>query len=120
MIGAGHDRCGVVRDCPLGTGEDRYVWHGSGTGRRGPTWLRPVAMVASSGDGRGPCVITTSLVGNSRMACSSVLREPTQLMTMRRWAVGQTGRHRYQCLRASPVYSKTQNLGGLLATPSSR
>jgi hypothetical protein len=33
VIGAGHGHCGVVRDCPLGTGQDRHVWHGSGTAK---------------------------------------------------------------------------------------
>jgi putative transposase len=28
---AGHGHCGVVRGCPLGTGQDRHAWHGSGT-----------------------------------------------------------------------------------------
>ena len=29
--GAGRGRCGVVRDCPLETNQDRCEWHGSGT-----------------------------------------------------------------------------------------
>jgi hypothetical protein len=29
--GAGRGRCDVVHDCPLGTGQDRCEWHGSGT-----------------------------------------------------------------------------------------
>jgi hypothetical protein len=29
--GAGRGRCGVVRDCPVGTSQDRCEWHGSGT-----------------------------------------------------------------------------------------
>jgi hypothetical protein len=31
VIGAGRGRRDVVRGCPLGTGQDRYEWHASGT-----------------------------------------------------------------------------------------
>jgi hypothetical protein len=31
VIGAGHGRCGVVPECPLGTGHDRCEWHDGGT-----------------------------------------------------------------------------------------
>jgi hypothetical protein len=55
--GAGRDRCGVVRDCPLGTGQDRCEWHGSGTasendhrsiGARPVTWA--IGCAGWSGD----------------------------------------------------------------------
>jgi hypothetical protein len=54
--GAGHGRCGVVRGCPLATGQDSCEWHACGTAgstrmasgcrrrlqmsrRRGPPWM---------------------------------------------------------------------------------
>ena len=33
VAGCGH--CGVVRECPLGTGQDRCEWHASGTASEG-------------------------------------------------------------------------------------
>ena len=45
VIGAGHDHCGGVRDCPFGTGQDRYEWRGGGTAPRPPRLLRALVSV---------------------------------------------------------------------------
>jgi hypothetical protein len=56
--GAGRGRIGIVRGCPLGTGQDccgmARWWHG----RRGRPWLRPGSDGAGFGDGRGPSSAT--------------------------------------------------------------
>jgi hypothetical protein len=38
VIDAGRGRCGVVRGCPLGTGQDCCEWHVSGTAGEDDSW----------------------------------------------------------------------------------
>jgi hypothetical protein len=67
VIGAGQGRGGVVRGCPLGTGQDRCEWHAHGTageedvartwrrrlpsrrGRKARRWWPPVSVASCEG-----------------------------------------------------------------------
>src|SRR4029450_5704081 len=66
--GAGHGRCGVVRGCPLGTGQDCCKWHASGTAGEDDTRSSGQQQSPAPPEGEANRLFTTCLVGKSPKA----------------------------------------------------